>query len=225
MKFDIAISLGMNCQSRYNILRTIYLRENNSLDGFVLGVGVKSPNDYGTFFFDWCITPISSLIFILENEFSNVLEYNNLEIKAGVLDKETGCLYPHFIPGISSNELTEDILYNEYPVISKKYQYLIQKTLLEMKSQNRKLYVLNGNQKNEDIFRLVSVLKKYSTNFMLLYAPYKNKPNYDELQKDFLTESLNFDKLLVRPIDHAPYPGNFSSWDEAFSGIDFIFKH
>lgn len=37
MIFEIAISLGANCQSRYNISRVLYMRAKGTEDGFFVG--------------------------------------------------------------------------------------------------------------------------------------------------------------------------------------------
>ena len=226
MTFDIAISLGNSCQSRYNISRTLYLRARGRDDGFSIGENRKSflVPDYGSFFFDWSVTPIRSVIAILNSNFKNVLELENLQINTlpnglqTILDQATGCSYPHTFPQTEVGNCTPIILSESYGQIKEKYEYVVKKTIEVLSSDKHLLFVLNGNHSDEAVLEVCDAIELYTEKYQLLYTPWSNWPIYGEnstLKKD--------SRLIIRPIKHEPYPGDFRSWDKAFDGIDLKF--
>lgn len=217
--FDIAISLGKTCQSRYNISRTLYKNKYGNDDGFY--VNDKNNKDYGTFFFDWNITPINSVVSILRNQFSGVLEIENLCIKKlnngkqTVLDDRYGCSYPHAFPETREGNCTYESLRKSYGAVKEKYNYLIEKTVNTLLSNQVILFVLTGNHAEEEVLELCIALEFYTSNYKILFTPWNNKSEYLE---NYQTLS-NDERFIVRPIVHSPYPGNLASWDEAFDGV------
>ena len=59
MHFDIAISVGSNCQSRFNISRVLFSRHSDDKKLFSLQDPFVKSIDFGSFFFDWSVTPIN----------------------------------------------------------------------------------------------------------------------------------------------------------------------
>lgn len=216
MFFNKAISIGSNCQSRFNISRTLLNRTQR------LNKGITKNYDYGSYFFDWSVTPIKSCINILQNEFQDILMWDNLEIiqlnekEQTVLDKATGCTYPHSFPNTQIGKCNYQLLKDSYPEVKKKMDYLIEKTKKTICSDMNLLFVLTGNHAVLDLKNLGRTIDNYrnSENYKILYTPWVNKVNFDE--------SLNIKedkRFIVRPITHEVYPGHFPSWDDAFNDI------
>ncbi len=220
MIFDIALSIGMDCQCRYNISRTLYIQANGNDDQFFIGRNRKNVVDYGSFFFDWNRTPIRSAISILSSRFEGVLELPNLHINElpngnqTVIDKETGCSYRHIFSKTQSGTCTSNDIYKEYEAIKQKYDYVKKKTLDVLTSEKNILFVLTGNHPHYDVLELCDVLSEFTENYMLLYTPWKNKYGYKK--QSLLDQDL---RIIISPILHAPYPGDFKSWDHAFKDI------
>lgn len=217
--FDLAMSLGGNCQTRYNISRTLYLRREGNLDGFRLGENANTANDYGSFFFDWSISPATSVTKIIERDFTDCLSLENLRIettpsgKFAIRDTHTGCLYPHIIPNADTENDYYHNLLTRFSVISSKYRHLAQKTKATLKDAKlAKLLVVNGHNNLAEILNLYHAISAYAVNFSFLYA-------HAGAQNDN-TKALQDAGIIVHPIAKAPYPGDFNSWDEALSGVE-----
>ncbi|MAA72657.1 MAG: hypothetical protein CL679_13130 [Bermanella sp.] len=222
MHFDIAISVGSNCQSRYNISRVLFSRYSDDKKSFSLQDPLVKSRDFGSFFFDWSVTPVHSSKQILCRDFKDVLELENLKIASlndgtqTIIDTASGCSYPHTFPKTQTGECTTDLLEEAYPKVRDKYDYIIHKTKEVFRSEKKILCVLTGNHADNDVIELCDIIEKLTSNFSLLYTPWENKTGFDEV------DNTNFDsRIIKRPIKHAPYPGDFNSWKSAFNGISF----
>ncbi|MGB7401728.1 MAG: hypothetical protein WA916_04075 [Arcobacter sp.] len=224
-KFDVAISIGFNCQSRYHISRIMFNRnKKQTTNNFKCNENHNLDYDYGTFLWDWQVNPLSTIINVLNNEFENVFNLGNLEIiEKGefqcVLDKATGSLHYHTFSKQSTKNLTYDDLKKEFPKIKEKSDYLVQKTYSVIKSNKKILFVLTGCHKLSDIKLLVESLEKYTINFKILYTPWKNHSLYSHYNSyDILKNNT---KIILHPIRYEKYPGCSKDWDEAFQNIEF----
>lgn len=219
--FEIAMSLGTNCQCRYHISRILYIRANGSDDKFFIGPRRKEVVDYGSFFFDWSFTQIKSTISILTNNFESALELENLQIvtshngKQTILDSKTGCRYPHTFPKTKVGEYTSELLCQSHGPIKQKYDYIIKKTQTVLKSDKNILFVLTGNHSRKDVLEVCKAIELHKKDYKLLYTPWMNKPGY--ILDPVLAED---ERVIIRPIIHEQYPGNCQSWEKAFENLD-----
>lgn len=224
-KFDVAISVGFNCQSRYHISRVLFDRNKKySSESFICNEQNSTNYDFGTFLWDWQVNPLSTIINILNNKFENIFNLENLEIVTKgdfqcVLDKAIGSLHYHTFEKLHKGIGTYDDLIKVYPKAKEKSDYLVRKTYSVIKSNKKILFVLTGCHKLSDINLLIEALKKYTTNFKILYTPWNNHPlykhynNYEELKDN--------QKIIFQPIMYESYPGNNDDWDKAFKNIIF----
>lgn len=215
MKFDLAISIGINCQCRYNISRTLYRNAFGSDKGFRIGSKLLAEIDYGSFFFDWSVTPIHSAISVFENAFEGVLKCDNLQLREladgtqTVVDVASGCEYPHTFPKTNVGKCSYELINSSFEEVSKKYMYVADKTLQALHSNAQILFVLTGNHASGD---LCDVLSRYTCNFQVLYTPWENMPGFSGMP-------IQNPKVIQRPIQYAKYPGNLESWNIALHGI------
>lgn len=56
--FDVAISLGCNCQSRYHISRILFNRRNKFNNNFKCNEFINVDYDFGTFLWDWQVNSL-----------------------------------------------------------------------------------------------------------------------------------------------------------------------
>ena len=227
MIFDLAISLGINCQCRYHIARQLYARAHSSTKGFTmdeLNITGKD-SDYGSFFFDWSVSPLASVIKLLNNGFDQVLQRKNLTIKAidsdanTVVDTFTNFEYPHtFTHKLGKITHTEAMIDKHYPQVKEKYTYLKNKTLTALHSNKNLLFVLLADSPDyERLLQLSKALEQYTSRYKILYAPIKNSAKFhvnDEIAND--------SRFLVRPIRYQEYPGDNASWADAFTGLNLL---
>ncbi|MGQ8366925.1 DUF1796 family putative cysteine peptidase [Glaciecola sp. 1036] len=217
MKFDKAVSLGLNCQCRYNISRILLNRTKLKKDN----VSTKDPYDYGTHFFDWSVSPLDSVIKILNSDFQNTFMLENLKLvplnenEQTVLDQGSGCEYPHIFEKTKFGNCSRKDLERDFEKAKQKIDPLVDKTKALLSSNERALFVVTGNSKAQDLLNLNSAIENYrDSNYMILHTTWKNKFGFED---SFRVENERF---IVKPITHTPYPGDFNSWDEAFSDID-----
>ncbi len=222
MHFDIAISVGSNCQSRFNISRVLFSRHSDDKKLFSLQDPFVKSIDFGSFFFDWSVTPINSSKQILSQNFEGVLELKNLKISnlndgsQTIIDTASGCSYPHTFPKTQVGECTTEILEKAYPKVRDKYDYVINKTKEALSSDKKILCVLTGNHADHDVIELCDIIEQLTSNFSLLYTPWENRQGFNEI------DNTNYDsRIIKRPIKHEPYPGDFNSWEKAFHEISF----
>jgi len=223
MKFDIAISIGRNCQSRYQISRTLYIRKHGTDSGFFLGNNRNTSNDFGTHFFDWSVTPVDGLIKILDSDFKGVFRIENLDVtnrnngKAQVIDRLTGLKYLHDFPYGKQGTINSEELPFYYPRVKEKYDYLVGKTKRLLASNNNILFVLCGRARDVQLKEIIRLLEKKTSKFTILYLPWTNK-NFREIGNDLQQHP----RIIYRPIIKEAYPGNNICWEQAFSGIEIM---
>lgn len=221
--FDLAISLGSACQTRYNISRTYYRTKFGTYAGFDSKSPPAEKFDYGSFYFDWSISPIDSVIAILQDRFSGDFRLEDLSIfeQAGgsksVLNLRNKCQYPHLLEGFDK-KICQESLDENFSAIKEKYRYLADKTLQAMNSSKRILFVLNGNHARRSLENLEEALQGYPCKSAILYLPVKGRPEFSTDQQALLDSSI----WIVRPVLHKPYPGDLNSWASAFEEIQLI---
>lgn len=222
MKFDTAISLGSDCQSRYNLSRAIFNQKFGTYDGFNQKNSQIKNFDFGTYYFDWNISPIGSVIRILKNRFSEGFSLEKLEIfdlpngSKSIINTQTGCMYPHLLQSYGQ-DISHESLEKYFPEIDNKYRYLANKTLAALESKKNILFVLHGNHSADRLNELVATLNEFSCDFKILLTPVSDSNNYSPETPTKLTDS----NWIIKPIVHKPYPGDLLSWAKAFRDINF----
>jgi uncharacterized CHY-type Zn-finger protein len=225
--FDIAISCGYNCQSRYHISRILYERHFLKNKEFSIRENDRTNFDYGSFLWDWSVTPITSVIYTLQNNFSNVLLLENLSIEDNnnhqiVVDNQTGCLYYHTFKDTINKSLTYEKLQRQYPSVRAKINYLINKTKTTLQSEQKILFVLTGAHRLKDIKKLKQAILGYNRTFKILYTPWVNHKVYELF--DGYKELYSDKDFIIKPILYDKYPGNVESWNDAFKDIHLALK-
>ncbi len=215
LSFDIAISLGLNCECRYQISRVFWKRKYGVDTDFQVNL-----DDYGTFFFDWSVTPIDGLLKTLQNDFQGVLKQDMLRIqelgdgRKTVVDDFTNIEHPHDFMGTETGDIDYESLKNQYAKVREKYDYLIDKTRKLFKSEKSILFVRCGPVTDEHLNLLIDTLDKLTDNYNLLYLPWYNR--YQIHNDSFV---LNNPKIIYGTIKHGEYPGEPEAWDQAFKPI------
>lgn len=223
--FDIAISLGATCQSRYHISRTLWEQyyKGKQTEKFKVQMNRRSNYDYGTYFFDWIISPPESVTKVLREKFSRFLNYEDLRfelmengIKA-VKDLHTGLMYIHCFEGCINGDIDYKSLKQQIFTVKKKYTYLRQKTLSLFAQKIKILFVRFGTITIKEIEELIDIFdNKYKIeNYNILYMPWKNRNSFPDDDTYFLEK----EKIIYKPINWKPYPGCANSWDRAFENI------
>ena len=214
--FDIIISLGINCDTRYQISRILWKRKFGTDKNFQI-----NKQDYGTHFFDSCITPIGGLITILQNNFKGALEQDKLKTKKldngsmTVVDLFTGIEYPHEFDLKDGSNKTE-LIKNHYSEFRKKYDYLANKMRNLFNSDKTILFVRCGPVDDNNLNILVNCLNEITDDYRLLYLPWCNRYQIDNCQSVLKRKEIIYDT-----IKHEEYPGDNASWDLAFERISF----
>ncbi len=222
MKFDLAISLGLNCQSSYHILRTLYLRKFGSTTGFSIWTARDSGLGRGRCFFDWAVTPERALLHLLKQQFEGTFQPRNMRLKQldngkqTVVDDISGCTFPHDFAANRGNSLTQEDVLAVLPEVQDRYDRIKVYTINLMRSANAKLYVLYGNLSSDGLIDLFQMLDRYDENYSILLLETKNRDG-QELQH----LPLHYrDRLITRQIRQQAYPGNIEDWEKAFNGIE-----
>ncbi len=222
MKFDIAISLGVNCQVRYAISRILWQRSGYEEEDFFIWEGVGNRVDYGTHYFDWCNSNAEGLLKTLKNDDpENLFNIKNLSIEdeydgsQNIIDGFNNFIYPHIFPGCKKGTLTYENIKNEDEAFSK-ITYLIKKTERVFASNKNILFVRHGRLTDAQLEELFDILKSKVKNFSLMYSP-----NEDTRGKFNFSELLDHPQIIFRPIpSDTNYPADMAPWEEAFKDIE-----
>lgn len=222
MKFDLAISLGLNCQSSYHILRTLYLRKFGSEDGFSIWTARDSGLRQGRCFFDWAVTPKLALPHLLKRQFEGAFQPRNMRLKQlengkqTVVDDISGCTFPHDFAVNRGTTLTQEHVLSVLPEVQNRYDRIKAHTINLMRSANTKLYVLYGDFSADGLIQLFEALDRYDENYCILLLETED----DAGQEIQYLPSHCRDRLIPRVVRQEPYPGNLADWENAFHGID-----
>lgn len=244
LTFDVVISLGFNCNTRYQISRILYKRQFQESDGFFVGVRERNGvefRDFGAFFFDWLITSFDSLFYILESDFSDVFLRENLEIIEthdwpALKDRKTGVEYLHFLPWEEHDTLNECVLNERYFNEKLKVDYLINKTRNLLDGKYKVLFVYFGLASSSSIIKLLKILDGRVDDYHVLYLAFTDNTIKFEKLRSYCTYvkvmllklisnrffnflSVNLAKLTIKPVSYTGYPGDERVWDNAFKNI------
>jgi hypothetical protein len=218
--FDVAISLGSNCQARYNISRTVWFRRYHTFDGFFLANNAGSGGDWGTFLFDWSFLPnckgvIKLLTHDLVGSFSEGIEIKKQpDGGQAVVDLFSGLQYPHQFAGTLEGTATLDSVNAELLLMQEKYTYLAEKTRRALDDSEHVLFIRCGNVSDQELMELLSILKKRVKSFLLLYVPWTDAETN-------ITNELQDECLLIRPCQFKEYPGDVNAWADIFADLAF----
>ena len=222
MKFDLAISLGLNCQSSYHILHTLYRRKYGSTRDFSIWAARDAGLGRGRCFFDWAVTPRQALLHLVKQRFEGCFQARNMRLKQlengrqTVVDDISGCTFPHDFAANRGKTLTQEDVIAVLPEVQQRYERITTHTITLMRSANPKLYVLYDNFSAEPLLELLQALDRYDENYSLLLAQTED-PNPQELR---YLPPRDRDRLILRQVRHEPYPGHFEDWQRAFDGIE-----
>jgi hypothetical protein len=190
VRFDIALSIGYNCQPRYQITRIV---EGRVSAGIGLAPGSARPmarRGYGTHFWDWSITPIQGAVRTLREGFGRTFLRENLTIEPGpteasqnsVVDAYTGFKYLHEFTR-SDGRITEEAIEREYPVVRAKFLQLATKTTALLDSRKRILFVRYGPSRPSEVQELLDALLVRTADPWLLFLPY-GVPDFEPFEHD-----------------------------------------
>ena len=243
--FDVAISLGFNCNARYQISRFLSERVINNGPEFYLSDAVNLDEaikqDYGTFFFDWLVTSSTALVRVIESDFDDVFLRENLKIIhthdwPAVLDVHTGIEYLHLLPWGRHHEMSQEVLNEIYESEYSKIQYLIDKTRKLISSEKKILFIYFGRLSIFEMYKLTSLLEKRVKNYKLLHIPFymnqwerigcyifRFKFRFNYRCGGNMGYSLSFLKRrikLTKPMRYEGYPGKNAKWDKILKEYD-----
>ncbi len=219
--FDTVISLGSECQARYNISRTLWFRRYQTFDGFFLANDCSSGGDWGTFLFDWSYAPdLKPLIKLLQHDLNGsfsagVTLKTRHDGSQTVIDCFSGLQYPHQFSGTPEGTASIASVDAELALTQEKFDYLAEKTRNLLAGDGAVLLVYCGNATDTELSELLSLLKQRVKNFLLLYVPWAEADAAASHQ-------LQDEHLLIRPCRFKPYPGDLNAWSNIFADVDFV---
>lgn len=218
-EFNLAISLGMNCQSRFHISRVMWERSGNSPESFALPSKDGNTFDYGSFFFDWTwMNGLEGVISLLKSRFQNSFDRDDFELRTidseyEAFNSRYGLFFTHAFH-LGSNPHAS--FCEQFEAVKEKYTYLAEKTVSSMSKRNSILFVLCGPIDRGEFASLFAVIHDtYQIDQpMFLLCPFSNGPYKSSI-------SFDNDHVLIRPIDWERWPGSTTSWNNAFAGLTF----
>lgn len=242
-EFDLVISLGSNCIPKYQISRELAYRfgaTEQVVEASKNGETTNISYDFGAFFFDSLITDFNSLISVLESNFSDQFNIENLEIEEiygwpSIKDNKSGIKYMHVLPCEERLSLNNEKLHRLYNDINSKVTYLANKTKNAINSDKNILFIYYGYPSFSTICQLLNVLSTKCKNFHVLYfalwnfgepRPLSFVRSYLEYykyicvlirQKLFGRTILDIDRLTFFPAPSQEYPGVDRVWIKALA--------
>jgi hypothetical protein len=218
--FNLAISLGMNCQSRFHISRVMWERGGNPPELFSLPSKDTAKFDYGSFFFDWTwMNDLTGVISLLKNRFRNSFDRDDFELRMiesayEAHNRRYGLFFTHAFQLASDPHASFS---EQFEAVREKYTYLAEKTMRSMSKKNSILFVLCGPIDRGEFAQLFAVIRDtyQLDNPMFLLCPFSNGPYRS-------TISFANDHVLIRPIEWERWPGSTTGWNNAFSGLTFL---
>ncbi len=148
------VSLGVDCRARYQIslFRARKADPNLSRKDFEakLFSSARSPSEPGTYFFDWLITPAAACVGTINSDFKNVFDQSDLNImpSGSVQNTKNGIIFQHNFTRTAGKVLPETIK-SEYEIYQSKVNYIVNKTLNLMDSNEYVIYVRVGGALND----------------------------------------------------------------------------
>jgi hypothetical protein len=142
------ISIGHNCVTKFQVMRYFYFLKNTNGDLTSYRNQVFNPRDrsieFDTNIFDWQTTPFSAVIRYIRQDFSDVLEREDLSIDHvcnAVINHHVGTSHKHAFESIGS-VLNEEDIRRQYPSVRSKFEHLAEKFRLLLISDGPIIYVL-----------------------------------------------------------------------------------
>lgn len=168
-EFSVAISLGVDCRVKYQIARYQYenLGDRKPAQSFnkVLSTGGGAASPEGTFFFDWFVTPPSSVARLLECRFEGFFERQNLEINSNgyVVDGLYNVTLPHAFHK-KNGKVSVEALDAGFDDESRKMKYLAEKTLDHICYGGPTVYISAGGGSMVQLERIAQAISRLSTS-------------------------------------------------------------
>lgn len=219
LTYDAVISLGCRCDTAFQI------RNYFGIDR--------------AYFFDWLISPLSSVINLLDNDFSDVCLRENLEIIPApvsgptvetVIDKKYGYALHHEFSRTPEGRISA-AFEEEFAKANSKLLFLSQRLNWILSNRGRVLFVRRGGDfdirdeipyKNDDscILRLNSSLRRKAPNLdfdlLALNAP---QPNQGQIPENIHFRSLHGPKAGEWSDPAHNWKGSTISYSESFDSI------
>ena len=201
-EYSIIIVLGSTCQTSYQLFRK-KLRMHSSP-------------------YDWLICPLKSTINLLENQFSNFMEWGNLKVVGTYENKNfivTDTLYN--VTSYHDFSLSPDgkIKKEDYIAFREKIDRRIKRFFNQVETIEPILFVINGDKSGLDKYiQLLNILKELRGNlpFHVLACGYF-VPNVKEGEIDNIT-FYRFRKIEKRS-EQDQWKGNDEEWDNCLKNI------
>lgn len=242
MKFDVAISLGSACQSRYHISRRLWIQKygKKRVSEFALHEHYKSRHDWGSFYFDWSVSSLAGVNSTLRSKFANVMVWENMKLEdlkqinpnacegsKVLIDSSNGFSYPHALQGQQDGTLTYKSFELQFDDFKSKMKYLAGKTLDMMTPSKSILFVrcCYGNAKEfEELIDIVE--NDYNlVNYKILFCPFIPDPNSGDEHHAYFEKNVtaieHLAPMIVRPIRRKEYPGHIEEWEKVLSDFEF----
>jgi hypothetical protein len=199
MAFKHYISLGSYCETAFQIRRRRNVTQAH--------------------FFDWLVTPLESLMLVLENDFEGVFERENIHpTKDGqsVVDTSNGLLFHHEFTRNDQGLVTEEVIGREYRIKQAKVQFLIDRWREIAGGSDPVLYVFLGDGAPSQIQDLRNLIRrKYpALDFRLLWARRPGSPGFDNESEGIIQTVVV--PAVVPPGSPIQWQGDDASWDAAF---------
>lgn len=149
LRFDEFVSLGGSCGTKYQIELNGFRRDHpaGSVDEFQqLLYSRQAPSLRGRsrHFFDWIVTPLSSMVRLVATDFRGVFQRKNLVItgrRAVVRDRVLGLSFMHDFQA-AGPVLTEAELGRQFKFQRERYLYFRDKFLALARSDKRVMYLI-----------------------------------------------------------------------------------
>jgi hypothetical protein len=216
------ISLGLQCETKYQLSRVRYEREATADDPpfhaqMAWGAGnVRFP----THIFDSQTTPFQSLVTWIERDFHGVFELDDLHIENGqVASRRLGTQHPHEFHGSNGPPTTDDLI-AQYPAARSRFEHLAQKFRTHLLSPGPFLYVMRQFQPAHKVEALIHLLKRANParSFHLLVLDWEG---LDEELSSLPNVSKAWLPLKGAKPPEREWEGDDAAWDLALAPFAF----
>jgi hypothetical protein len=152
MDFDIVLSFGPICRTKYQLLRTF------------------GKDECPSSVFDWQRTPMSAIRFYLENDFRGTFEREDLEVSGySVINRKLRTSHLHAFP----KHIADDEIDRYYSRARARHDHLCDRTRAILRGDRRVLICVGAHLRPYRWMRLNFVIRRYAPKlrFRLLNGP------------------------------------------------------
>jgi hypothetical protein len=215
------ISLGLQCETKYQLCRVRYEREAQPGDEPFSGEAAWGNPRFPTHIFDAQTTPFASMVTWLSSDFRGVFELADLHVEDGEpVNKRFGTRHPHEFPPLNGALCEADIVAS-YPKARARFDHLANKFRAHLRADGAFLYVLREFRPRAEIEALLALLgedlSRRRIHLLML--------DWEDLNAD--AEGLP-NTTVARLPRHIPKPpsdawsGNDAGWSRALAPFQFM---